>query len=76
MEVLDTGLGPVGCCPDGAKCGGGVDGCGEGGAECPSELGGGCCFKGWECAGFGCKFFLSFFLFLFFFLYFSSFPLP
>ena len=55
MVVPDTGLGPVGCCPEGARCGGGVDECGEGGTECPSELGGGCCFRGWECAGVGCK---------------------
>ncbi|KAK4200700.1 hypothetical protein QBC40DRAFT_348434 [Triangularia verruculosa] len=54
IKVPDTGLGPVGCCPDNTQCTGGVTSCGEGGIGCPSEVGGGCCLKGWVCGGLGC----------------------
>ncbi|KXX81802.1 hypothetical protein MMYC01_202960 [Madurella mycetomatis] len=54
VEVADTGLGPVGCCPRGATCGGGVSGCGDGSTACASEIGGGCCIPGFICAGIGC----------------------
>ncbi|CAP72677.1 uncharacterized protein PODANS_2_1080 [Podospora anserina S mat+] len=51
IKIPDTGLGPVGCCPDNTQCTGGVTSCGEGGVGCPSEVGGGCCLKGWVCGG-------------------------
>ncbi|KAK4178331.1 hypothetical protein QBC36DRAFT_182898 [Triangularia setosa] len=54
IKVPDTGLGPVGCCPQNTQCTGGVTSCGEGGVGCPSEVGGGCCLKGWVCGGLGC----------------------
>ncbi|KAK4121090.1 hypothetical protein N657DRAFT_578450 [Parathielavia appendiculata] len=54
MEVPDTGLGPVGCCPSGATCGGGISGCADGSTACGSELGGGCCIPGFVCQGVGC----------------------
>ncbi|KAK4669225.1 uncharacterized protein QC763_201080 [Podospora pseudopauciseta] len=53
IKIPDTGLGPVGCCPDNTQCTGGVASCGEGGVGCPSEVGGGCCLKGWVCGGLG-----------------------
>jgi hypothetical protein len=56
VEVPDTGLGPVGCCPKGATCGGGVSSCGGGSTPCGSEIGGGCCIPGFVCGGVGCKF--------------------
>jgi hypothetical protein len=55
VQVADTGLGPVGCCPAGATCGGGVSGCADGSTACASELGGGCCIPGFVCQGVGCK---------------------
>jgi hypothetical protein len=60
MEVTDTGLGPVGCCPAGATCGGGISGCAGGSTPCGSEIGGGCCIPGFICQGVGCKSPLSF----------------
>jgi hypothetical protein len=61
VEVPDTGLGPVGCCPAGAACGGGISGCPDGSTPCGSEVGGGCCIPGFVCAGVGCKFLLPLF---------------
>lgn len=55
MEVPDTGLGPVGCCPSGSKCGGGISQCVYGSLACGSEIGGGCCIPGFVCQGVGCK---------------------
>ncbi|KAK4131385.1 hypothetical protein BT67DRAFT_388214 [Trichocladium antarcticum] len=55
MAVPDTGLGPVGCCPSGATCGGGVASCGGGSTACGSDVGGGCCIPGFVCGGVGCK---------------------
>ena len=54
--VRDTGLGPVGCCPAGITCSGGIAGCPADHAPCPSLLGGGCCIPGFICAGVGCVF--------------------
>ncbi|KAK3309096.1 uncharacterized protein B0T15DRAFT_129293 [Chaetomium strumarium] len=54
VEVPDTGLGPVGCCLEGAACGGGISGCPGGSTTCGSEVGGGCCIPGFVCAGVGC----------------------
>jgi hypothetical protein len=55
MEVPDTGLGPVGCCPSGATCGGGISTCADGSTACGSNIGGGCCIPGFVCQGVGCK---------------------
>ncbi|KAL1839698.1 hypothetical protein VTJ49DRAFT_1235 [Mycothermus thermophilus] len=54
VSVQDTGLGPVGCCPAGATCGGGVLNCADGSTACASEIGGGCCLPGYVCQGVGC----------------------
>jgi hypothetical protein len=54
MEVTDTGLGPVGCCPAGATCGGGITECADGSTPCGSNIGGGCCIPGFVCRGVGC----------------------
>ncbi|KAL2157369.1 hypothetical protein VTH06DRAFT_6187 [Thermothelomyces fergusii] len=54
VEVADTGLGPVGCCPSGATCSGGVSGCADGSTACGSDIGGGCCIPGFVCMGIGC----------------------
>ncbi|KAK4104249.1 hypothetical protein N658DRAFT_484252 [Parathielavia hyrcaniae] len=56
MEVPDTGLGPVGCCPSGATCGGGISGCADGSTACGSEIGGGCCIPGFVCQGVGLRY--------------------
>jgi hypothetical protein len=53
--ITDTGLGPVGCCPEGATCTGTVNSCEPGNTPCPSNLGGGCCLPGYTCAGVGCE---------------------
>jgi hypothetical protein len=55
VEVQDTGLGPVGCCPAGATCSGGVTGCTDGSTACASNIGGGCCIPGFVCQGVGCE---------------------
>lgn len=55
VEVQDTGLGPVGCCPAGATCAGGVIACSDGSIPCGSDIGGGCCIPGYVCQGIGCK---------------------
>ncbi|KAL2196488.1 hypothetical protein P885DRAFT_78213 [Corynascus similis CBS 632.67] len=54
MEVPDTGLGPVGCCPSGATCSGGISNCADDSTACGSEIGGGCCIPGFVCQGIGC----------------------
>ncbi|CAK7267949.1 hypothetical protein SEPCBS119000_002807 [Sporothrix epigloea] len=53
-KVTDTGLGPVGCCPEGEACGGAVSDCTSGSTACPESLGGGCCIAGYVCEGVGC----------------------
>ncbi|KAF2461512.1 hypothetical protein BDY21DRAFT_88782 [Lineolata rhizophorae] len=54
--VEDTGLGDVGCCPQGASCGGGVSTCNEddGYTSCPGTSNGGCCIPNYECEDIGC----------------------
>lgn len=52
--IADTGLGPVGCCPEGESCTGQIA-CADGQQGCSSASGGGCCIPGWECASVGCK---------------------
>jgi progranulin len=54
--ITDTGLGPVGCCPQGATCAGTISSCEANNTPCPSSLGGGCCLPGYTCAGVGCEF--------------------
>lgn len=54
--IQDTGLGDVGCCPQGQSCSGSVTTCGAGYSSCPSNPGGGCCIPGYECVNSGCKF--------------------
>lgn len=56
FPILDTGLGPVGCCANGYTCGGTINTCGSVNTPCASELGGGCCLPGFVCAGVGCKY--------------------
>lgn len=52
--IADTGLGPVGCCPDGIRCAGPIA-CSEPQEGCPSDVGGGCCIEGYVCASVGCE---------------------
>ena len=54
----DSGIGDVGCCPEGASCAGGVSGCDEdaGFSDCPNSPNGGCCIPGYRCQDEGCKF--------------------
>lgn len=54
VQIDDTGLGSVGCCPDGESCAGEIA-CSDGQQGCSSESGGGCCIPGYECASVGCK---------------------
>ncbi|KAL4930133.1 putative GPI anchored protein [Aspergillus undulatus] len=55
VVVEDTGSGDVGCCPAGQDCSGTIGSCWEGYTSCPSSLGGGCCFPGYECVEDGCS---------------------
>lgn len=54
VQIADTGLGPVGCCPTGVSCTGTIA-CSGDQEGCSSESGGGCCIPGWSCASVGCK---------------------
>ncbi|RGP68112.1 gpi anchored [Fusarium longipes] len=54
VDVGDSVVGGVACCPDGASCDGGVGSCPSDAASCPEELGGGCCIPGYVCQGLGC----------------------
>lgn len=56
VEVEDTGSGNVGCCPQGATCGGVVAECPGEDRQCPADMGGGCCLEGFICKDVGCKF--------------------
>lgn len=55
FDVTDTGLGPVGCCPNGVSCGNTIASCGFPNTACSEELGGGCCIPNYTCAKMGCK---------------------
>lgn len=57
MIVRDTGLGDVGCCPQGTACGGQVSACNtaNGYSSCPSSLNGGCCIPNYVCQDVGCE---------------------
>lgn len=54
VQITDTGLGPVGCCPDGISCTGSIA-CSGSQQGCPSDVGGGCCIDGFVCASIGCE---------------------
>jgi len=59
-NVTDTGYGSVGCCPDGATCGGSITSCGGSNTPCLANTGGnyqpgGCCIPNYVCAGLGCR---------------------
>ena len=60
FAIQDTGLGPVGCCPNGSSCGGTITNCDVPNTACPDSLGGGCCIPNYVCAGVGCKLLNSF----------------
>ena len=55
--VEDSGIGDVGCCPEGASCAGGVSDCDEdaGFSDCPNSPNGGCCIPGYQCQDEGCE---------------------
>lgn len=60
FKIEDTGLGPVGCCPNGDTCGGTISGCNSPNTPCAEHQGGdyeggGCCIPDYVCAGIGCK---------------------
>lgn len=54
--IVDTGLGPVGCCPRGVSCAGEITTCNleAGQTPCPQDLGGACCVAGFSCFDVGC----------------------
>lgn len=54
VTISDTGLGPVGCCPNGESCTGQIA-CSGDQQGCSSDSGGGCCISGYACASIGCK---------------------
>ncbi|CZT41608.1 related to DAN4 Cell wall mannoprotein, expressed under anaerobic conditions, completely repressed during aerobic growth [Rhynchosporium secalis] len=54
FQITDTGLGPVGCCPAGASCGGVITTCDAPNTACSAVLGGGCCIPGFSCVEGGC----------------------
>jgi hypothetical protein len=57
ISVQDTGLGDVGCCPQGQTCNGMITQCdtAAGYKSCPGFSGGGCCIPNFDCSGIGCK---------------------
>ncbi|RHZ57651.1 hypothetical protein CDV55_104893 [Aspergillus turcosus] len=54
--VQNTGLGDVGCCPQGQTCSGVIGSCQQGYTGCPASIGGGCCIPGYECVSGGCAY--------------------
>lgn len=58
IRVQDTGLGDIGCCPNGQQCPTMVEECdtAAGYKSCPGFSGGGCCIPGFDCSGLGCKY--------------------
>ena len=54
--ISDSGIGDVGCCPQGQTCGGSVSTCdtAQGYTSCPNSGNGGCCIPGFACNGIGC----------------------
>ena len=55
VNVQDTDIGSVGCCPQGKTCSGTIS-CNEaaGYTSCPNSSNGGCCLPGFQCSGVGC----------------------
>ncbi|KAF9693729.1 hypothetical protein EKO04_008537 [Ascochyta lentis] len=55
VNVQDTNIGSVGCCPQGQTCSGTIS-CNEaaGYTSCPNSSNGGCCLPGFQCSGVGC----------------------
>lgn len=55
--IEDTGVGDVGCCPEGETCGGSVSSCNtaEGYKSCPDSPNGGCCIPDFTCQDVGCE---------------------
>ena len=55
--VDDSGIGDVGCCPEGASCSGSPSDCDEdaGFSSCPNSPNGGCCVPGYRCQDEGCE---------------------
>ena len=58
VKIDDIGLGSVGCCPTGQKCGGSVSQCNAsaGYTSCPGSSNGGCCIPNFSCEDIGCKY--------------------
>ncbi|KAF8423251.1 hypothetical protein EV426DRAFT_137740 [Tirmania nivea] len=54
IKIQDTGMGTVGCCPDGQKCEGPLKDCNSDQVTCDASQGGGCCVKGYQCSPNGC----------------------
>jgi len=56
VNVPDSDIGDVGCCPNGQTCSGSIS-CNEsaGYTACPNSSNGGCCLPGFQCSGIGCK---------------------
>jgi hypothetical protein len=56
MSLPENNGATIGCCPDGASCGGQVGSCdtAAGYTNCENENGG-CCIPGYTCQGAGCK---------------------
>lgn len=54
VQDTGTGLGTVGCCPNGEICGGSLSTCPSGYISCPRNPGGGCCIPGYGCYDVGC----------------------
>ena len=59
FTVADTGLGSIGCCPDGMSCTGVITFCNSPNTPCANGgtgyEPGGCCIPNYVCAGVGCK---------------------
>jgi hypothetical protein len=56
INIQDTGLGSVGCCPNGQSCAGTISCDAENGyTSCPESPNGGCCLPGYSCEDVGCK---------------------
>lgn len=57
VVITDTGLGDVGCCPNGQTCKGSVSSCdtAAGYTSCSNSTSGGCCIPGYTCDSVGCK---------------------
>lgn len=54
IKIEDTGMGSVGCCPNGQKCEGPLKGCNSDQVTCNASQGGGCCIDGYMCSANGC----------------------